>query len=158
MESACAASYASLYTGQHSSLHGVSLHGVSGTPGGAKMDHDPSMYWLQPRHVPTLGNYFESAGYTTFWVGKWHVTDADIDPPGSHEPVPSYNKGAPRPEVVRASELTDSLAPYGFHGWVGPAALIPQLTRPGGTSSTRTVQCDCCRSESRSIEHLSCTK
>ena len=38
--------------------------------------------WLDPNGVPTMGEYFRTAGYRTFWKGKWHVTHADLLQPG----------------------------------------------------------------------------
>src|SRR5262245_42819410 len=59
---ACAPSRTSLFTG-----HYPTLHGVRATDGAAKSAFDPAMYWLEPNTVPTLGHYFQKAGYRTFW-------------------------------------------------------------------------------------------
>jgi arylsulfatase A-like enzyme len=34
-----------------------------------------------PPHVPTLGHYFRNAGYTTGYIGKWHLASEDPVPP-----------------------------------------------------------------------------
>lgn len=113
---ACAPSRTSLYTG-----HYPSLHGVTNTDGAAKSPHDPEIFWLDPHTVPTLGDYFHTAGYRTFWKGKWHISHADIETPGTHGSLTSYdangNRDAEKEELYdRAGRLED----YGFSGWVGP--------------------------------------
>jgi choline-sulfatase len=113
---ACAPSRTSLYTG-----HYPSLHGVTNTDGAAKSPHDPEIFWLDPHTVPTLGDYFRAAGYRTFWKGKWHISHADIEPPGTHGSLNSYdangNRDAGKEELyLNAGRLED----YGFSGWVGP--------------------------------------
>ncbi len=59
---ACSPSRTTLYTGQYPSLHGVTQ-----TTGAAKGAFDLDVYWLDHNTVPTLGDYFRSAGYRTFW-------------------------------------------------------------------------------------------
>lgn len=76
---ACAPSRASIYTG-----HYPSLHGVTQTTGAAKGPHDPDVFWLEPGSVPTMGHYFRAAGYRTYWKGKWHISEADLAVPGTH--------------------------------------------------------------------------
>ena len=36
------------------------------------------MRWLLPREVPTIGHWFEAAGYDTHYDGKWHISHADL--------------------------------------------------------------------------------
>jgi len=113
---ACAPSRTSFYTG-----HYPSLHGVTNTDGTAKAAEDPDIFWLDPNTVPTVGDYFRAAGYRTFWKGKWHISHADIEIPGSTGSLPSYDANGNRDRAkeelyVQSGRLED----YGFSGWVGP--------------------------------------
>ena len=56
ISAACAPSRASLLTGHHPSLHGVSQ-----TPGLTKSDDGDDMFWLAPDDVPTMGDWFRAA-------------------------------------------------------------------------------------------------
>lgn len=113
---ACAPSRATLYTG-----HYPSLHGVTNTDGAAKDASDPGMLWLDPHTVPTIGDYFRTAGYRTFWKGKWHVSHADLTVPGTHDPLPSYDaSGNPDPALEALYLEANRLADFGFSGWIGP--------------------------------------
>ena len=89
MSAACAPSRASIFTG-----HYPTLHGVSQTSGAAKATIEEDVYWLDPEMVPTMGDYFRTAGYRTWYRGKWHVSEADIMIPGSYQPLPSYSDRA----------------------------------------------------------------
>ena len=117
---ACCPSRSSFFTGQYPSLHGVTQ-----TPGAAKQSYDPGMFWLDPNTVPTLGDYFRAAGYRTFYKGKWHVSDADIIIPGTHDPLMTWavgedNRPVPIPRNIEVYRKADKLEEYGFSGWVGP--------------------------------------
>ena len=113
---ACAPSRTSLYTG-----HYPSLHGVTNTDGAAKSADEPEMFWLDPNTVPTLGDYFSTAGYRTFWKGKWHISHVDIELPGTHESLASYDENGNRdPEKEGIYLAGKRLEDYGFSGWVGP--------------------------------------
>ena len=114
---ACVPGRASIYTG-----HYPSLHGTSQTTGAAKESFDPDMFWLDPNSVPTLGDYFRAAGYSTFWRGKWHVSDADMLIPGTHNQLLSYDASTGRPDPAAESlyQSADRLDRYGFSGWIGP--------------------------------------
>ena len=116
MAAACQPSRASIFTGQYPTLHGVSQ-----TSGAAKSAIEEDLYWLQPGTVPTLGNYFRTAGYDTYWKGKWHISDGDIYQPGSYNPLPSYNANGVRdPYLESVYEEAGMLEQYGFTGWIGP--------------------------------------
>ena len=116
MAAACAPSRASIFTGQYPSLHGVSQ-----TSGAAKSAIEEDLYWLDPTGVPTMGHYFRAAGYETYYKGKWHVSDADLYEPGSHNAVATYdNDGKPIRELEDIYLEANRLGPYGFDGWVGP--------------------------------------
>jgi arylsulfatase A-like enzyme len=114
--SACCPSRSSFFTGQYPSLHGVTQ-----TPGTAKTSYDPGMFWLDPNTVPTLGDYFRAAGYRTFYKGKWHISDADILIPGTHDPLMTWtDDGTPLPRNIEIYRRADRLDEYGFTGWIGP--------------------------------------
>jgi len=80
------------------------------------------MFWLDPNSVPTMGDYFRAGGYRTFYRGKWHVSYADIQIPGTHNGMPSYNSatGEPDPYTESFYSHADRLDAYGFSGWIGP--------------------------------------
>lgn len=129
---ACAPSRTCILTG-----HYPSLHGVSQTYGGAKDACDGDVFWLDPNAVPTFGNYFRAAGYRTFWKGKWHVSNAEMLVPGTHDPLVSYDPltGARDPEQEALYVAADRLGPYGFAGWVGPEAHGPNPVKDTGSSA-----------------------
>ena len=113
---ACVPSRASIYTGQYPSLHGATQ-----TTGAAKAAFDPDVFWLDPNSVPTFGDYFHAAGYSTFWRGKWHASDADMLIPGTHDQLVSYDSnGNPEPAQQSLYQKADRLGRYGFAGWIGP--------------------------------------
>jgi len=116
MSAACAPSRTSFWTGQYPSLHGVTQ-----TSGAAKSALEEDLYWLHPNTVPTMGNYFRTAGYDTWYRGKWHVSDADLFYPGTNSTIPSYDdNGVPDPAAEKFYEQADLLGTYGFSGYVGP--------------------------------------
>lgn len=113
---ACSPSRTSIYTGQYPSLHGVSQ-----TSGMAKEWYDPDMFYLDPNTVPTLGDYFRSGGYRTFYRGKWHLSYPDIVQPGSKNPLLSTTaSGQAIPRAVELYKAANRLNEYGFDGWIGP--------------------------------------
>lgn len=114
---ACSPSRTSIYTGQYPSLHGVSQ-----TTGAAKESFDPDVFWLDPNGVPTLGDYFRTAGYSTYWRGKWHASDADMLIPGTHDQLLSYDpqSGVPSSTAQALYSSADRLDRFGFSGWIGP--------------------------------------
>ncbi|WP_020562229.1 sulfatase-like hydrolase/transferase [Methylosarcina fibrata] len=113
---ACSPSRASLYTGQYPSLHGVTQ-----TTGAAKDAFDPDVFWLDPNSVPTMGDYFRAAGYSTYWRGKWHASDADMIIPGTKSQLVSYDEdGNPDPVKEALYQSADRLGGFGFSGWIGP--------------------------------------
>lgn len=60
---ACSPSRTTLYTGHYSAVHGISQ-----TYGLAKDADDPAATFLAPGAVPTVGNFFQEAGYETRFV------------------------------------------------------------------------------------------
>lgn len=115
MSVACVPSRTSMLTGQYPSLHGVSQ-----TDGAAKSAVESDMFWLDASTVPTLGDYFRTAGYETYWIGKWHVSHADILAPGTITGVPTYDTLGNRDTSAENLYLqADRLEDFGFTGWVG---------------------------------------
>ena len=113
---ACAPSRTSMFTG-----HYPSLHGVTQTTGAAKEANDPDVFWLDPNGVPTMGDYFRAAGYRTFYKGKWHVSNADLQIPGTHDQIVSYDDQGDRDLDKEQLYLeANRLYGYGFDGWIGP--------------------------------------
>jgi len=114
--SACAPSRTSIFTGQYPTLHGVSQ-----TDGMGKTAWDPGMSWLDPNTVPTMGDWFRAAGYRTYYKGKWHISHADIEVPGTHESLmTTRDSGIPILENVDYYKAADRLNDFGFSGWIGP--------------------------------------
>jgi choline-sulfatase len=129
---ACVPSRSSLFTGQYPSLHGNTQ-----TDGCAKVPVEPDMFWLDPNCVPTMGNWFEEAGYRCFYKGKWHVSHEDLHYPGTLRQIPSYDKnGVPNPVITQIYKDSDKLAPYGFHEWIGPD---PHGSNPRNSGSSSAI-------------------
>jgi len=129
---ACSPSRGTLYTGQYPSLHGVSQ-----TTGAAKGDFEPDMFWLDPNTVPTIGDYFLSAGYRTFWKGKWHASQSDILIPDTQDSFITYNPdtGVPVPESENIYLNANRLNVFGFDGWVGPEPFDGNPRNSGASAS-----------------------
>ncbi len=116
MSVACAPSRTSLLTGQYPSLHGVSQ-----TDGVAKNAVEEDLFWLDPDTLPTMGDYFRAGGYDTYYKGKWHVSHADIDVPGTYDQLLSFDEEGRRdPEKERTYLRANRLDGFGFDGWIGP--------------------------------------
>lgn len=116
MSAACAPSRASFFTGQYPSLHGVSQ-----TDGVAKSAVEHDIFWLDPNTVPTMGDYFRAGGYETYFKGKWHASLADIDIPGTHSQLVSFDdRGRRDPARERTYLNANRLDGFGFDGWIGP--------------------------------------
>lgn len=130
---ACCPSRATLFTGQYPSLHGVTQ-----TTGIAKGPFDPDMFWLDRNTVPTMGDYFRSAGYQTYYKGKWHFSYEDVIVPGTHASVPSYDPvtGVPDREKVELYLRANRLEDFGFSGWVGPE---PHGRNPRNSGSSASI-------------------
>jgi choline-sulfatase len=129
---ACVPSRTSLCTGQYPSLHGNTQ-----TDGGAKGPIEEDMFWLDPNCVPTMGNWFEEAGYRTFYKGKWHLSHMDLTYPGTERQIPSYDKdGFPDPAITQIYLDADRLAPFGFHEWIGPDPHGANPRNSGSSAAT----------------------
>ncbi len=112
---ACMPSRTSLFTG-----HYPSLHGVTATDGMAKRAFEPDSFMLEPDTVPTAGHWFRAVGYRTFYKGKWHISQADLRIPGTHQGLASSDdRGRLIPSVLELYLRTNRLDPYGFDGWIG---------------------------------------
>lgn len=126
---ACAPSRASIFTG-----HYPSFHGVTQTTGAAKEANDPDVFWLDANTVPTMGDYFRAAGYRSLYRGKWHVSNADLQIPGTHEQIVSYDDIGNRDSGLELLyQSTNRLKGFGFDGWIGPE---PHGKAPLNTASS----------------------
>ncbi len=74
--SACVPSRATIITGQY----GTKTR-VLETDSLFKYGSDPNFPWLHPRGIPTLGDWFRAAGYSTHYFGKWDLSYVDVDGP-----------------------------------------------------------------------------
>ncbi|MFQ3244416.1 MAG: arylsulfatase A-like enzyme [Arenicella sp.] len=74
--SACVPSRTTIYTGQYGTRTRVME-----TDSLFKYGSDPDFPWLDPRGVPTTGDWFRAAGYTSHYFGKWDLSFADIEGP-----------------------------------------------------------------------------
>ena len=128
---ACAAARTTFHTGLYPSVHGVTQ-----VNGAAKAAADADMFWLDPGMVPTIGNYFRTAGYQTHYRGKWHVSDADIIKPGTQEALPSYHpNGARDYERENLYSNADKLNAFGYSGWIGPEPHGKNSHDSGGSAA-----------------------
>jgi arylsulfatase A-like enzyme len=84
------------------------------------MADDSRMRWLRQGEVPTLGNWFRAAGYDTHYDGKWHISHADLHDADGRVLATNDDDGVVDPAAMQRYLDADSLAPYGFSGWVGP--------------------------------------
>lgn len=124
---ACVPSRPTIFTG-----HYPDLHGVTQTDGIGKTADDSRMRWLRQGEVPTLGNWFRAAAYDTHYDGKWHISHADlIDPATGRSLATNDDDGTVDPAAVRRYLQADSLAPFGFSGWVGPEPHGAALANAG---------------------------
>ncbi len=113
---ACVPSRPTLFTGQYPDVHGVTQ-----TNGLGKMEDDSRMRWLRAGEVPTLGHWFRAGGYDANYVGKWHLTHADVTDPATGEVLATHDAhGVVDPAAVQAYLDADPLDEFGFSGWVGP--------------------------------------
>lgn len=131
---ACVPARAAIFTGQYPSLNGVSQ-----TDGAAKTANEQGMFWLDPNTIPTMGDYFRAAGYRTFYKGKWHISESDIQIPGSHSGLNTYdslgNRDLAKEQLyLNANRLDD----FGFSGYIGPVPHGLDARNSGGACTTGT--------------------
>lgn len=124
---ACVPSRPTIFTGQYPDLHGVTQ-----TDGIGKRFDDSRLRWLRAGEVPTLGNWFRTAGYDTHYDGKWHISHADLEDPATGQSLATNDDdGVVDPAAVKRYLQADPLAPYGFSGWVGPEPHGALLSNSG---------------------------
>ena len=129
---ACAPARTTLHTG-----HYPHVHGVTQTDGLALQATDPEMTWLPEFTVPTIGNYFQEAGYNTRLKGKWHVSDASIATNDGVVLSTFDMNGKSIPALEKFYLEKNPLHNYGYDGWIGPEphGALPQnmgASRDGG--------------------------
>jgi len=126
---ACSPSRTTFLTGQYPSLHGVTQ--VTGT-----FSAPNEVVYLDPTTVPTVGDWFRAAGYSSHYMGKWHVSDTSTETGvDSLEPwgFSDYRPTAPDP-----SSTTDNLATYRDPGF---ADTISEFLRSRGRGA-KSAQAD----------------
>ena len=113
---ACVPSRPTLFTGQYPDVHGVTQ-----TNGLGKMEDDSRMRWLRPGEVPTLGHWFRAGGYDTQYIGKWHMSHADLVDQSTGESLATHDdQGALDHRAIQRYLQADPLDQFGFSGWIGP--------------------------------------
>lgn len=86
--SACTPSRAVMMTGQYGTRTGVTQ-----TDGLFKSGDAGNFPWLAANGIPTIGDWFRAAGYSTHYFGKWHVSnpaDHSLEPWGFSDWELSY--------------------------------------------------------------------
>jgi arylsulfatase A-like enzyme len=79
------------------------------------------MFWLAPDAVPTVGDWFRTGGYRTFYKGKWHASHAHLDADDGEGYLLSIDDdGTPIEDNIQRYLEADLLDDYGFSEWVGP--------------------------------------
>jgi len=112
---ACVPSRPTIFTGQYPEVHGVTQ-----TDGLGKMADDSRMRWLPEGEVPTLGHWFRTAGYDTYYDGKWHISHADLHDAEGNRVDANDDDGNVLTDGVEQYRNADRLDSYGFSGWIGP--------------------------------------
>ncbi len=133
---ACTPSRACILTGQYPVVTGVDQTASLFTAA-----HD----WtgLDPQGVPTIGDWFRAAGYTTHYFGKWHVSEVSgetksLEPYGFSDYETSYPEPhGPHPDnfgvfrdVVFADEVVKFLGKKGNEISGEPWLAVGSLVNP----------------------------
>ena len=113
---ACTPSRASIFLGHYPSLHGCFRTGTGEDSDAA----DGFRTWLDAENFPTMGHYFKSAGYSTHYIGKWHLSNEDLhDEHGKR--IDSSYWGKPIEENEKRYKERFLLKKFGWDNpWVGP--------------------------------------
>lgn len=119
---ACSPSRTTFLTGQYPSLHGVTQ--VTGTFSAA---HE--VKYLDPTTVPTVGDWFRAAGYESYYMGKWHVSDTSAET--GVDTLEPWGFSNYRPFWPEPNSTTDNLATYRDPGF---ASDIQAFLRDKGAS------------------------
>lgn len=135
---ACVPSRPTMFTG-----HYPDVHGVTQTDGLGKDADDSGMRWLRKGEVPTLGHWFRAAGFDTHYIGKWHLTHADLHTDDGTVLATNDDDGVVDDEAVAAYINADVLDDFGFSGWIGPephgGTMANSGLRRDGTYASRAV-------------------
>ncbi|MBX3168459.1 MAG: sulfatase-like hydrolase/transferase [Candidatus Eremiobacteraeota bacterium] len=122
---ACSPSRTTFLTGQYPSLHGVTQ--VTGTFSAA---HE--VQYLDPAKVPTAGDWFRAAGYTTHYMGKWHVSNTSFE--SGVDSLEPWGFANYRPSWPEPNSTTDNLGTYRDPGFADDIAAF--LREKGATRGT----------------------
>jgi len=123
--SACSPSRASILTSQY-----PEFHGLKNTYGVAKDVSE--IDWIHPESLPTMGHYFKELGYSTHYIGKWHISNLDLYDEDGNILQTVDDKG--NRIIANEKKYRDAnlLAPYGFDNfWIGPERHGPMKNNCG---------------------------
>lgn len=119
---ACSPSRTTFLTGQYPSLHGVTQ--VTGTFSAAN-----EVKYLDPVTVPTAGDWFRAAGYSTHYMGKWHVSNTSFE--SGVDSLEPWGFANYRPFWPEPNSTTDNLGTYRDPGFADDIAAF--LREKGAT-------------------------
>lgn len=122
---ACSPSRTTFLTGQYPSLHGVTQ--VTGTFSAAN-----EVQYLDPVKVPTAGDWFRAAGYSTHYMGKWHVSNTSFE--SGVDSLEPWGFAGYRPSWPEPNSTTDNLGTYRDPGFADDIAAF--LREKGATRGT----------------------
>lgn len=133
--SACRASRGNIFTG-----HPVATTRIRNTNGFAKEDDDPGLAfdlatdsntWFPSKYLPTMGHYFRSIGYQTYYVGKWHISQEDIGHNNGSDTHTVKKDGKKHHDNFEKYKELEMLEKFGFKGWVGDEPHGPSSNKSG---------------------------
>ncbi|MBN9415791.1 hypothetical protein ABS71_17710 [bacterium SCN 62-11] len=122
---ACSPSRTTFLTGQYPSLHGVTQ--VTGTFSAAN-----EVNYLDAQTVPTAGDWFRAAGYSTHYMGKWHVSNTSFE--SGVDSLEPWGFSNYRPFWPEPNSTTDNLGTYRDPGFADDIAAF--LREKGATRGT----------------------
>lgn len=144
--SACTPSRSVMMTGQYGTRTGVTQ-----TDGMFKSGDAVNFPWLAPNGIPTIGDWFRAAGYSTHYFGKWHVShppDQSLEEWGFSDWEASYpephgqylnNLGTYR-DIGFADLATTFLKRRGLGLWWNRAQAEQQFRDPSAAAPDGTPQ------------------